>query len=420
MSKQADNFIQIKGSATAVGHALGIASRKVLRQRIQETRRIQRVQRIPDAIIDARVKDLTRLLRKICPSWLSEAGGVASAAGVKVEDILMLSCLPADFYPPTLRCTGFVSVGKQENRLLKIRDNLNHAQSFHIQASRGMPRLQIGRDIGNLGCSHVVSEHGLVGGCHTGSITDRVTDEVRFDDCLIMRYLAEKAHSVVEIPKVFERLLEANAVGGASAVRGALYIFADTNGALLLESVSDAYVATPLKTGTHVISNHFITPKAKAWESEPPDKNTLLRRKRMEEILKRDCGSPEPEQVFAMTRDRRYLPHSLCNDDKKHAWMTVSSQFHVIPRKKADNAVSYVCCGNTRHSVYVPVPFAATESYAPLLSGAFYEVAGKLYKAHGCNTHLRSAQKRFERWAMDEASMGVTWPAALALLKSGK
>ncbi|MCK4282773.1 MAG: hypothetical protein KAX44_00535, partial [Candidatus Brocadiae bacterium] len=173
--------------------------------------------------------------------------------------------------------------------------------------------------------------------------------------------------------------------------------FADAGGGLVMDVVSDAYASKEIRRGTHVVSNHFLTRRGKTWASEPPGKNSARRKERMEQLLRRSSHPPSPEEVFALSRDRRSASHPLCNADTNRRSMTISAQLQVISRAAPQESVNYVCCGNTRHSVYLPVPLAFEETFLPLLDGTFYRAADRLYRKHRCSAHLRKVQRAFER-----------------------
>lgn len=394
-------FCTIDGTSLQNGILLGGLWKKALRTRITETRKIQKQRRISDELLNRRVNEFSDVLRKTTPQWLNEAEGIAQGAGITVEDLLMLNCLPPGFYPPHPRggnnCTSFVNVTPNEIQLLKIRDERNHVQAFYIKAQKELLRYQAGHDIGNLGLAHFFNSAGVAGANNTGSPTTEITGRPVLNDCHLMRYFAERARCVRDIPLLLERLLERKIVGGAAHDRGSIFIFADQSQGLILECHSGDYSATFIKSGLAVVSNHFISRKACAWESTPPDRNTMLRKRRMEELLDQYRNKPTPLQVFAITRDRKNNPHALCNGDGRHFWMTVSAQLQVINRQQPENSLNYACCGNTRNSVYLPVPLADKESFLPLAGGAFYRSSDRLYKEHRCSGYLDRIQNKFER-----------------------
>ena len=401
MSKKGHAFIRLNRSALSNGRTIGRICGTVLRRRIALTRRIQKRRSIPDRLIEGRIREFARNVRRVAPHWLDEAKGMADGAGVSVDDLLMLNCLPGDFYPPYRHnCTTFVAVGSEENRLFKIRDQSNLPQAFSVKETRSQIAFQGANTIGNLGTAHAFNRHAVAGACNTGSHTELVPDDPLLDDCHMLRFVAENATSVDEAPGLLERLIKGKVAGGAKAGRGAILMLADRNRGLLLESHAQDYSARFVERGTLVVSNHFLTRKAKAWEWQEPIKNTLLRRKRMETLLARCSRPPTPLEIFAVSRDRKSRPHALCNDEAKRPWMTVSAQLQCINRRAPDASVNYICCGNTRNSVYVPVPLAFAESFEPLLSGRFFAQADRLYRKHGCDAHLRRTQNVFEKSAV--------------------
>lgn len=410
-------FTTIAGSPYQCGLALGQLQRRALRDRIASTLDHRRQSGVTSSAITSRARELVATIRNVAPEWLAEAKGTADGAGVEVDDILMLNCLPTDFYPPSDGdCTGFIEIGPQRNRLFKIRDNRNHVQCLAVQSTDDHPTLQFGRDIGNLGMAHVLNRHGLAGANHTGSTTDRVSDAPRLNDCHMLRFIVERATSVDQVPAVFEELLQHSAAGGAAKGRGAILLFADSERGLLLESIEDDYAATFVDQGLTAVSNHFLAPKAQAWENAPPNRNTRRRLQRMQELLDAHTPAPADRDVFAISRDRKDRPDSLCNDDTEHFWMTVSAQLHVIPRHQPDRAVTYACCGNTRHSLYVPVPIGTAESFVPLANGDFYAATDRLYRTHRCSRHLQPTQAAFEHDQAGHRNPRQTWPEAYDLL----
>lgn len=412
-------FVRLNRSPVENGRVIGRSCGGVLRRRIRETRRLQKQHRIADAVMAARIRDFTRLVRRVDRTWLDEAGGLAQGARVALDDILMLNCPPPDLRePPGHSCTSFICVSRRENLLFKIRDERNRVQAFFISAARGRRRLQAAHDVGNMGVAHFLNASALGGANDTGSHTARVPDAVRLNDCHLLRYFGERAATAADVPKHFERLLDLRAAGGAGAGRGAIFLFADPEQGLILETVSDAYAARFVTRGTHVVSNHFLSAKARRWMSQPANKNTLLRKTRMEQRLLRCATPPTPEEVFALSRDRRNAPHSLCNDNGAHFWMTVSAQLHVINRQTPEQSVNYMCCGNTRHSLYVPVPLAARETYLPFLNGAYYKAADRAYRAHACSAHFQKAQKTFEKAMRDRTDYATLYKRAFSIIRA--
>jgi hypothetical protein len=393
--------VMLNKSARANGEIMGKQCAKYLRLRLAATRKQQKLKRISDAEKIARVNDFTKVLKKTAPDWLEEVAGLAAGAKVKAEDILYLNCLPVGFYQPGgNNCTSFIRIGKKENWLFKIRDERNHIQQFGIRQNGKLLRLQYGVDIGNLGVAHSFNSAAVAGANDTGSRTKLVGESVSLNDCHVLRWLSERACNVGEVPGLFEKLLATGFVGGAGKERGMILLFADPERGLVLESAGENFATRFIEKGTYVVSNHFLLPEAKKWQSAAPDINTTKRKTRMEELLKKAGASLSPLDVFAISRDRKHAPHSLCNDDLKHFWMTISTQLAIINRASPEESVNFVCCGNTRQSVFLPVPLARIANDPRALGGDFYARADRLYRRDGCAGGLAKTQKSFEREAM--------------------
>lgn len=410
-------FICLDGDVFTNGKLRGRLGRQVLRRRIVRTRTIQQSRKIPDRLIASRIRDFTRAVQKVAPHWLAEVAGLARGAGVSADNILMLNCLPPGFYPPAgHNCTSFIAIGRNANQLFKIRDERNHVQGFFTQRLPSGRWMQIGHDLGNLGAPHFFTSAALAGANNTGSKTTRVSDAPILNDCHILRFLGERATTVRQIPPLMEYLLDRKVANGASAERGAIFLFADPECGLLLESQAFDYATRFVERGILVAANHYLTARAQSWASQPPNKNTQLRYQRMTELLRRCHQPPRPAEVFALSRDRKNRPHSLCNDDRAHFWMTISAQLQVINRQHPEQSVNYVCCGNTRHSLYLPVPLTFTDSYGPLVSGAFYEQADRLYRKFIGTNRLRGAQLAFEKAARPQSDPRSNFIEASSLI----
>lgn len=395
--KYAGDFIILDKGYFGNGKLIGIISKPVLRRHILKTREIQKLQKISDKEINARVADFSRLLAKITPHWLEEANGLARGAGIALNDLLMLNCLPYNFYQSGGGCTAFLSIGREENRLFKIRDKHNHPQAFYIKHLPNGLGLQIGHDIGNLGFGHCFTNAPLAGANNTGSQVQAKTDDPALDDCHILRFIAERAKKVNDIPILLDKLISQKAVKGAAHGRGAIFLFADSNRGLIIECTGSDFIFKYSDRGTQVRSNHFIMPDAKKWMIKPANPNTLRRRQRMEELLKCRRHPLAIEEIFVLARDRKNQPNSLCNDNNLHFWMTVSAQLQIINRKHPPKSVNYICCGNTRYSVFLPVPITERRSFVPLAGGAFYDASDRLYKMRPRHSQATAVFQDLER-----------------------
>ena len=212
----------------------------------------------------------------------------------------------------------------------------------------------------------------------------------------MLRWIAEKARGIEDVPHLAAQLVQSRAAGGAGGDRGAILLFAGPDGGGVLETVHDDLVWTEVRAGTVVASNHFISEGARAWESHPPDENTLVRKRRMEELLSAS-DALDAARAFEISRDRQTAPRALCNYDLKHPGMTISAALHVIDRAEPSRSEARVCCGNTRHSFFLPVPVGETRTFVPLASGEFYGLSDARYRAGEPWGRMDVARERVER-----------------------
>lgn len=390
-------IINLDGNCYSNGFKLGSCWKSFLRKRISNVNSTQKKNNINESILNSRVKAFTGILKSVSANWLEEAKGISDAAGIDLNDYLKINCLPADFFSSAKagNCTSFISIGKKHNMLFKIRDERNHIQTFYTNKV-GDFYYQSGHDIGNMGVAHFFSSRGLAGANNTGSVTEDITEEPVLSDCHILRYIAEHAASVVEIPGLIEKLMKKGIAGGAGKRRGSIFLLADKKRGIVLECTSKDFTYQFIDSGLFTVSNHFTLPESLKWESEAPDKNSLLRKKRSDELLHGVVSENDLKHIFNLSRDRKYVPHSLCNDDLQHFWMTISAQLQIIDRSNPESSINYACCGNSRHSFFLPFPISETRSFEPFLSGKYYSVSNALYKRFKCDSHMEKLQTQFE------------------------
>lgn len=415
-------FVKLNGSNYSNGLKLGVYWKTFLSKRISMMKKIQKDNKIGDNVLNSRLKRFREILKSIAPAWLEDAKGVSDGARLDIDDYLKINCLPLDFFSVRKagNCTSFISIGKKHNMLFKIRDERNHPQVFYSKTTDNF-HYQVGHDIGNLGVAHFFSSRGIAGANNTGSVTDDVTEDPALSDCHILRYIAENARTVDDAPVLMEKLISKRVAGGAGKKRGSIILLVDNEKGIILESTSKNFTYKFVDKGLVTVSNHFILPESQKWETDAPNKNTLLRKKRIDEIMKGHSVMNEEDLkfIFNMSRDRKHLPHSLCNDDLEHFWMTISVHLQLIDRKKPDASVNYACCGNSRNSFFLPFPIRETENFEHLMSGKYYLASDILYKRFNCRNHMKKVQEEIEKRTVSEGdNYSTLYSDAYSILKS--
>lgn len=371
-SKRKPDWIKLPQDYYAAGRIMGVAQKRWIKSRINTLNEACRASGFPSCQYAERVADLRSIMNCWVPHWLEEAKGMASGADVLESDILRLNCVPGGLFEDAgMNCSSFVAVNEKQNMLFKIRDERDWVQFFRVQPS-ATGFCQISVDVGNLGAAHIVNSRGLAGGNNTGGHCYTVSDRVGLNDCHLLRYFSESCNDFRAIEQGCASLLDAGVVGGASIGRGMIFLFVDTSGGMILECSSDDYCVHYVNDGVYTATNHFQLDGSSGWGTMPVEKNSRIRKKRIQELVERSRQNPGINDVFRMSRDRKSLPHSLCNDNSKHFWTTVSSALHVIDRSSNKQSCQFYCCGNTRDSVMMPISLVERHSNIHLLSGGFY------------------------------------------------
>ncbi len=382
----------------------------IWRDRLVEAAEQFRRTGVSAADMEQRGAQLGRRFAELAPAWLEEAETVAAALAVPVERILATNCPVPEAPVEPGNCSSFVRVDEETASLLKIRDERNRVQAVVVRRVDGERKYQAGMDIGNLGISHFAASTGLCGGNNTGSHTRFVTADGRFTDCHLLRYIAEHACRVEDVPPLFDALIARDAVGGASATRGSIFVLADPRRGLILECHSGGYTYRFVDHGLVVVTNTFQLPEGRSWIEGPPNVNSDTRHARLTELLAHHDNDPSPEEVREITRDRANGPDALCNDDAEHFWMTISAWYQVLPRDHPGGGVNYLCVGNPRNAFYAALPLPTGDNYLPYADGEFYRRANALYRQQGCGDVLSQRQRAVE--VQTCATPGKEQPAA--------
>lgn len=386
-----------------LGVRIGTLARRDLLRRVKLAQKTLRDRKYNRKTMTARVADFKNCLGRVAPEWIREAAGMAKGAGLGLDDILMLNCFPFEYalYGDE-NCSTAVVIGRERNTLFKIRDHANNPQQFVIVAGKGGLREQIGRDIGNLGAGHYMNGGGLCGANNTGSRIPDVEHPPLLNDCHMLRWIGERAAVVDDVSGLFEELLKNRAVGLASAGRGSILVFMDGEKGGILECDRNGFCIRYVTGGYAAIANHFTDPRAKSFRPLPPTADSGRRFLRLGELLAKNKNALGPEFFFALSRDRKNRPNSLCKDTEKYRSMTVSAQVQVIERGAVASSRNYVCCGNTRNSFFIPVALGERENFAPLVGGDYYRLAQRSFAKHGCSQHLKKVQIEYEKTAGDD------------------
>lgn len=400
--------ISLAGSAHEVGKEYGALIGPALRARLERVRVQAGSKGLVAADIRARVPAFTELLDQVAPHWLEEIEGVAAATDIEPADLLALNCLPDDFWDVSSaghECTSYLAIGSAsatgESLLHKNRDERDWLQNVHVKQLVGTHRYMAGVDIGQVGIAQFVNEHGLCGANNTGSHIPASESIVNgLGDCLVMRFIAERARCCEDALHLIEELIDRGICGGAGPNRGTIYLFADRDRGLIVENTSRHLAYEWIDDGLGIRSNHFILPEARAWMAREPNANTALRYERACELIRPHEGSATSELFARVSRDHTAGPDSICNDNREHFWMTLSAFTHTIRREQTDSlTVTWICNGHAHNACYFPMHLGVRENAADLVSGEHSATSFVAYEKQGSGDHLAAQQDAFEAGA---------------------
>lgn len=340
--------LHLDGSPGERGALLG----KVLGNNLAEERKLS-----PDP---ARVRDFEGLLARHAPEWIEEAHAFAGEADIPAENLLFANCrpqVPNQYYLGG--CTSFLVMGARSATthplLMKIRDEAPLPQYF---ARRALPlggESLYGTNAANLGWAHFVNSHGLAGGNNTGSPITVSPAEPAFNDCHMMRLVAEKARDCREALEVLRELLADGVCGTAGYKKGMIFLFSDISPLGLVVELCPARMTHRFVTdGALVYSNHFLLEESAAFTDldrygEIPLQSSQTRRQRGRALIG-DTGKVSVEDLKSISRDRENGTFAICNDSSEFPWRTISSFIHELD--PAGPQV-HVCNGSPSQTGYV-------------------------------------------------------------------
>lgn len=284
-----------------------------------------------------RVERFAAIVAAYCPWWLDEVAGTAAGAGFAAELILLANCRPFEANAPGSddNCTSFIVMGDHSAdgwpMMLKVRDFRHSVQVAGLRHIDAAHRVVFGTNVDNLGYAFFVNDKGLVGGNNTGGpvVDDPVA--VGFDDCHILRLVAETCTDVDEAIDLLDALVRDGHVGFAGWQRGMILLLMDARGKAVAAEVSPSRLVTGvLESGRHVFANHFLTeemsrlrPVEEMSAASALSSSTRLARGR--QLMGQAPAKLIVDDLVRISRDKRNAPCSICNPTSTYPWQTVSA-----------------------------------------------------------------------------------------------
>jgi hypothetical protein len=372
------------GESAEIGALLGRHQREVLRERLART--LNHAERSgQSALLNERAERFGALLESAAPHWLDEARAMGAAIEAPLWQLLAINCLPRDFwgqnyvpaplynaatgelaspfeaqgYEPLLGgdCTSFFALGEStiagETLFHKSRDERDEVQCLFIKQTQGCLRYVGGGDIGNLGIAHAHSENYWAGANNTGSpvVPGEYEDNV-WNDCHVLRYLAETCESLDDIVPQLNDLIERRLLGGGAHGHGMIFLFADAARGLVVECTSRRLAHRWFENDDMAVrTNHFILPEMQEFALEA-NKGSVLRYERALELWQDAEGHASIPTCGEIARDRENAPCGISRlpSDKLGSVTVSTSTTTISPHDDRRCASHFRNC----HPAYTP------------------------------------------------------------------
>ncbi|MCG3149129.1 MAG: hypothetical protein PCFJNLEI_02588 [Verrucomicrobiae bacterium] len=297
-----------------------------------------------------RVRQFRDLLAAHAPHWLEEA---AAFAGDTLADLLDFNCHSAP--PPPAKqaghCSSVLALGRAtadgQPLLLKIRDEAPWPQiSFRRRLPRG-PLVLGGTNPGNLGLATFLNDAGLAGINNSGGPIRDLDVSVGFNDCHVLRWVAERARDCQQALDVIQQLMERRVLGLGGYRKGMILMFADARGGGLVVECSRQKLAHRfLNDGVICRTNDYRLAEMEAEmdvarHHQPSYVSSLARSARLTELVAA-AGPLTPAKLKRISRDTTGT-YPLCNATGQFPFCTVAAWIHVLRRADPAACRAWIC-----------------------------------------------------------------------------
>jgi hypothetical protein len=354
-------FIEIKGNYFETGYKIGSLQKDYLKklEKSLSALKFTRVQK-------EKIKKLEEIWKKF-RDIREELEGYCKGADIQFETLLKLKAVDRKLFSEN--CTSFfLSSGYTcyDNVALKIRDELPFLQYGVRKQNFGRTPYFFASSVGNTGIAFFMKTNGFTGINNTGSfLIDREINQVGFDDCDLMRIIAELADTPEDAVEIVEKLIKEKLIGVTGRNRGMIFLFTKGEKAIYLENSSFSCALREIKKKI-TFTNDFQLAESQNWtknvETEST-KSSLLRKKRLDEILNKKCF--DIESILAITRDLEHYPYSICRDTSLTTVRTISAFLAVSG--EASNLL--ICLGHPFVSFFFPVSVDEQKIMKDVVSG---------------------------------------------------
>ena len=328
-----------------------------------------------------------------------------------------LNWLPGDFtyhndaFYRKAGCTSWVVLPDSSSTgaaMLQKNRDYRGQNLLSIRLFRAMPgryKVVTVGDLWSTGAGAVMNEKGLMIVQNDGPGREPRMNSIAIGCVYMLRLLAEQCADVAEAEALMRKLHRAGIVRGSS-----IYILADLNRGLVIETTGRHLAAAPVDFGFEARANNLELPgtlslNGALWSKRESFLNGENRRYSANEFLStrlREKGLLSPFDLMDCSRQRdpemeKQNWRQVCMAD------TIASTLMVPDRAYSDMlSTVFIAIGPPRHTIYLPVPFGTTEFPEELANGDMALMAFALREKYGLDhPHLPRFQA-LEKELIDE------------------
>ena len=317
------------------------------------------------------------------------------------------------FIHPELSITGAAMLQKNRDY---TGQNLISARLFRSMPGR-LKVLTVG-DLWSSGAGAVMNEKGLMITQNDGLCWEGQPRKVSLGCVFVLRYLAEHCASADEALAVLQKMYDRGFMRD-----GDLYFIADANKGYVVETTTNHAAYAEITFGFEVRANNYLLPGLRSLGKQKREHflNGASRRYLASEFLRErslEKGKISPLDLMDLSRYRDV-------ELEKASWRQVCMKNTIastmmVPDKQYPQYLSaaFISIGPPRHTIYLPIPMAATAIPDDLTNGEWGLRAFALREKTGLDHNMLADFKKLETSMVEE--FFEVREAARKLLRAGK
>lgn len=369
--------IEIKGTYSQTGFLLGQLHKGILKK-------IEEIVEKNINVENEKIKNFEKCIKKF--TFLEEEiQSYCEGADIKLENLLKLKF--GNFEIPKLSCTSLFLeqkfVDEKVKIAFKIRDQLPLPQYICKKQNFDKIPYFFSGSISDIGYGFFIKENGFIGINNTGSfLKDEFVNEYGFDDCDIMKIVAETCDKPEESIEIIRKMQKEKIIGCTGKKRGMIFLFGDIEKMIVIElnSFEINYKKIEEKFS---FTNDFLFPESQKWVKKvntEGTKSSKIRKKRIDEILNEN-EKFNIEKLKEISRDKKYYPYSICRDTKLMPVRTVSAFIAVFYK----NPILWICLGQPYVSPFFPFSIKGNKILDKFISGEISVNLNKIFEKKQLN-----------------------------------